>query len=242
VQSPDSAPTLNDSEGALKFKFAGSGWDASLMAFRGWDHFPTLLESSRTITSPTTANVSLVPTFHRLTVAGGDLSANVGEWVLTFEAAYKETENAKGENRFVAPSSIEAVTGLESGFGEFWRVKLQGIWRYYPRFEQQTSEVDPIAGAIVRANRILQGAQFQSQPGATLQIVFSDEESGWRAEAFGVTNFEAKDVLARALVGYRWSDVIETVIGADYADGPDGTTFGAQRSLNAYFFETKMWF
>lgn len=242
AEAPERAPTLNDSEGALKFKFSGSGWDASLLAFRGWDHFPSLLESSRTVTGPTTVDVSLVPTFHRLTVAGGDFSANVGEWVMTFEAAYKQTENAQGENRFVAPSSIEAVSGVETGLGDFWRVKLQGIWRYYPRFEQEISDVDPISGAIVAANRVLQGAQFQSQPGATLQIIFDDEESGWRAEVTGATNFEAKDVLARGLVGYRWSDEIESVIGADYADGPSGTTFGAQRSLNAFFFETKIWF
>lgn len=235
--------TVANTELALKGAYNGSNWDASLLAFRGFNHLPEFVLVGQPA-SPS-APIAIAQTFHRVHALGGDGSLTVGKWILRAESAYVWTENDDGTNPLIQPSRWDSVVGVERPLGDDFRVQVQGVYRYFPAFQEPGTAggTNPLLAAInaqiARANALLLGYQDKSRPGATFRISYSNESSGVDAELFLVGNFVGGDYLARPKITYAWTDAIRTTAGLEYYGGPDDRPLGALKSFNSLFIEAK---
>jgi hypothetical protein len=223
---------LDDGEFAFKAAFQQSAWDAELIAFRGWNHFPDLVLDGTT----------LAQEHHRISALGTNVSASSGSWVFRFESAWIWTENPDGRNLLVAPTRWDTVAGVERGFGETFRVQVQMVSRFHPHFfkvdEVFPSPLDP-RRALARANALIHAYQFKTRIGATLRAAYTLPASGFEAELFLLGNFMGGDSLVRPKVSYPVSDSLRLTAGLDWYSGPEDRPLGALQAFNSVFAEAR---
>jgi hypothetical protein len=217
--------TLPNSELALKGAYTGSGWDASLSVFRGWNHLPEFASSGTTV----------FQTFHWARALGGDAAVTSGSWIFRAESAYIWTENNDGTDPLIQPTHWDSVLGVERPIGDDFRAQLQFLYRYYPRFTDPALSPNPLA----RVNALLLGYQDQSRPGYTLRVSYALEDEGVETELFTMGNFVGGDYLIRPKFTYAWTEALKTTIGTDYYGGPTDRPLGALREFNSLFLEAK---
>jgi len=230
--------TWDNAELAARAALAFSGWDMSVMAFRGRNHFPEF-EISGTV---------IQPTYHRLSVVGGDFSFNVGKWVFRGEAAYLMTENADGTNPLIQPPRVDVVIGIERPIGDDFRVQVQGLARYHTRFQAPSTFIGSdvattIVGRQVAAtNALLLNYQEQWRPGATFRLGYSRESAGVDADLFLTGYLVGGDYLVRPRFTYAWTDALKSTLGVDYYGGPRDRPLGQLWAFNSVFVEMKYTF
>jgi hypothetical protein len=242
--------TVGNTETALKISYGASGWDASVIAFRGFNHTPEFAILGTTLNPatglPSAFNVG--QTFHNIRAAGADFSFTSGKWIYRGETAYTWTENNDGANPLIIPSHWDAVAGVERPIGDDFRIQGQFVYRYFPAFTppNQAGGPDPITAqvdqAIAAANALLLAYQYQSRPGATFRIAYANDANGIDAEFFTLVNFAGGDYLLRPKFSYNWTDVLKTTVGLDYYAGPVDRPLGALYVFDAVFVEAKYTF
>ncbi|MGK5082933.1 hypothetical protein WDW37_06480 [Bdellovibrionota bacterium FG-1] len=231
VPPPQTPPTtFGNTETAIKLAYTGNAWDASLSAFRGYNHMPefAIFDISG---SPLQPVITLVQTFHPIRAAGGDASFTFGKWIGRAETAYFWTQNDDGTQPLIQPSHWDSVIGAERPLGDDFRFQVQAIYRYHPAFQEPT--------ALAKANALLLGYQEKSRPAATFRLAYSNEANGWDIELFLMANFSGGDYLARPKVTYAWTDAVKSTAGVEYYGGPDDRPLGALKSYNSVFIEGK---
>jgi hypothetical protein len=214
-------PTLANTETALKIAYNGSSWDASLTAFRGWNHAPDLY-----VVAPP---ASLGFTFHHVRALGGDASFTSGKWIFRAESAYVWTET----DPLVEPAHWDSVLGVERPLGDDFRIQAQLYVRTHPSY------VDPF-GPVANANALLQGYQFATRESFTLR--FSYDRESWAAELFALANVQGGDYLLRPKATYSISDALKATAGLDWYAGPDDRMLGAMKAYSSVFLEAKYLF
>ncbi len=245
VRQRASALGLDDTAAALMVAYAGSGWDASLIGYRGWSSLPELAYAGF---NPTTGLVTLRPVYHRISAAGANGSTSIGSWVLRGEAAYVVTENDDGQNPLIQPSHLLAVAGAERPLGEAFRVGVQGIWRWNPRLTspQNAPYSDAYAQManplIAGANAILFGYQAHSQVTVTLRAGYTDDTHLVAVDLFAIYNFYGRDSLIRFKVSHGLTPALKLTLGLDRYAGPLDSPFGAMKPFSAAFAEGKFTF
>jgi hypothetical protein len=231
--------TLDNSEVAARVAFRGSGWDAALVGFRGFNHDPEYIEQSAS-----TQAVVVAQTYRHILAAGGEASVSPGKWVLRAEGAYVATENAIDGNHAVQPSHIDAIVGVERPFGDRLRVNLQGFMRYYPSFDVgPPAGADPVTaavqGQIITVNELLQNFQHPWNPGGTLRLTWTSPGGTLELEGVVVVNFasafDSWNCIARPLVTYHATDALRFSLGAEYFGGARDTPLGALRDFSGGF-------
>ncbi|HUP58501.1 MAG TPA: hypothetical protein VM598_13675 [Bdellovibrionota bacterium] len=228
--------TFANTEQALKAAYAGSGWDASVLYFRGFNHMPEFFRSG-------TASVGL--TFNRIHAAGADFSFTSGKYTFRGESAYVWTRNDDGTNPTIQPTHWDSVVGVERPFGEDFRLQIQGVWRYHPHWTapDQAGGADPVSIAfnrqIAAVNALILNYQEKSRPGATMRFSYLDSSNGFDAELFLLGNFVGGDYLLRPKAAYAWTDAFRTTLGIEWYSGPEGRTLGQLRVYNSVFTEAK---
>jgi hypothetical protein len=239
--------TLGNTETAFKAAYNGGSWDASLLAFRGFNHFPEFTIGAISIGAGTppavTANIG--QSFNHIRALGGDGSFTAGKWIVRGETSYTWTQNDDGANALIQPTHWDSVVGAERPIGDDFRVQAQFVYRLIPDFNEpaQAGGANPIEASIrsqvAQANALLLAYQFKSRPGATFRLSYAHEASGVEAELFTVGNFVGGDYLLRPKLGYAWTDALKTTVGVDYYGGPVNRPLGALQTYNSAFVEGK---
>lgn len=239
--------TFANSEQAGRVTYNGSGWDASLLAFRGWSHLPEFAETGRSGTA-TSFVLQLSPTYRRVRVLGADGSYAFENWVFRAESAYFWTENDDGTDPTRMPSHWDSVLGLERPVWDDFRIQGQVLWRFIPRYTAPADVGGEDATAIaVNQNVAFTNAQVlnyqeKSRPGATLRVSYSSEKSDWEPEVFVMGNFVGGDFLLRPKLAYRWTEALRMTLGIDHYGGADDRPLGALKHFNATYAELKYTF
>lgn len=241
------ATTLSNISLALKTTYTGNQWDASLLAYRGFNSLPEFQATS-------VGEIPLVPIlnasfgFHRFRALGGDISLTVGKWVLKTEDAYVWTENNDGQNPLTLPSYLSSVISVERPLGADFRVQTQ-IWvRYYPNYlsPAQASGPNPLQALInqqvARANALIQNYQDRVRPAGTLRVTYTDERDGLEAQLLIAMNFNGGDYLLRPKLDYSISDSLKATLGMDYYAGPADRPFGVLEPFSSVFTEFRYLF
>jgi hypothetical protein len=239
--------TLGNTETAFKASYAADRWDASISAFRGFNHTPEFAVLSTTVNPSTGLPVAfgVGQTFHRIRAAGADLSLTWGKWIFRGESSYTWTENDNGLNPLIQPSHWDSVLGLERPISGDFRIQAQFVYRVFPLWSgpAQATGPDPATAqvnqGISAANAQLLSYQDPNRPGATLRVSYSNEANGIDAEIFVLGNFVGSDYLIRPKFSYHWTDAFLTTIGADWYGGPTDRPLGAMQVFNSVFTEAK---
>lgn len=221
--------SLKNSETAFKVSYAGSGWDASLSAFRGWNHFPEFTVSR---------DQQLQRTFQQIRALGGDASFSWSDWVLRAEAAYVWTEYDRVRRPEVQPTRVDGVIGVERSIANDFRFQFQGVMRYHPEFLAAEQVALP-SRELARGNQLLTGSQFRSRPGGTVRFSYLSPSSGFEAEFFALWHLTGGDYLFKPKVSYPWNDAFRTSLSADYYGGPSHLSLGALQAFNSVCVEAK---
>jgi hypothetical protein len=228
--------TLGNTETAFKVAYNASGWDLSLLAFRGFNHMPEFASLG---------GASVGQVFHHIRAAGGDFSFTSGKWIFRGESAYVWTENDDGTNPLIQPSHWDSVLGVERPLGDDFRVQAQFVYRYIPHFTPASAATGPnpiaaqINQGIATANALLLAYQEQSRPGATFRFSYSNEDNGIEAELFALGNFVGGDYLLRPKAAYHWTDALLTTLGLEWYGGPLDRPLGSMQVYNSVFTEAK---
>jgi hypothetical protein len=228
--------TYANTEQALKAAYTGTGWDASVMFFRGFNHLPEFVRSGP---------LSVAATFHRIHATGGDVSFTSGKYIFRGETAYVWTENNDGTNPTIIPTHWDSVFGVERPFGTDFRLQVQGLWRYIPRYTapDQAGGADPLSIAFNRqlaaTNALILNYQEKSHAGATARFGYTNESNGIDAEVFLVGYFIGGDYLVRPKFTYSWTDALKTTLGVDWYGGPLDRSLGQLQVYNSLFMEAK---
>ncbi len=234
--------SLSNSETAFQVLYTGVGWDMSVLAFRGWNHFPELIESSRSgpVLSPI---VSLIPSFNRIRALGGDFSLSTDDFVFRFETAFQWTDNNNGKNPIIKASHLDITTGVERPFFNDFRFQLQFVGRYFPKFTKPLDAYENLDAVnrtinrnIAKANSLLSNATVKARIGGTLRLSYDKDD--FEAELFTLA-YKDGDYLLRPKVGYELTQNLKLTIGADYYHGAHDEPLGVLDENNAVFFEGK---
>lgn len=235
--APASPPeTLGNTETALKISYNAESWDASAIAFRGFNHMPEFVSLGGT---------SVGQISHSIRATGGDFSFTAGKWIFRGESAYVWTENDDGSNPLIQPTHWDSVAGAERPIGDDFRVQAQFVYRYIPHFTSAIAATGPnpiqaqLNQGIASANALLLAYQEQSRPGATFRLAYSNEDSGVDAELFALGNFVGGDYLLRPKASYHWTDALLTTLGLEWYGGPDDRPLGSMKVFNSVFSEAK---
>lgn len=242
--SSSNEDSLKNGEVAVEWDYRGEGWDTSWLLFYGREHLPYFVEKSRQIFSPTDVRLRLEPEHQPLLSVGGDYSHAFESVVLTAEGVFKQTSNSDGKRMDRRPSSFEAIAGLEWGFAEWHRIKLQAAYTTFLGYQSLSrfAATDPIQQGIARLNSQLHGYTEASQSNAILGWFFDNEETGWRANASVNYGLNGPEGYGEAMVGYQWQDWIETRMGVQAFSGPDQSRAELYSALNNIYLEIKGWF
>jgi hypothetical protein len=238
VQSPPA--TLSNSETALKMAYAGKGWDATVLVYRGWNHLPEFQ-----VLSISSSSVTVSQVFHQYRALGADGSVTFGQWIVRAEAAYIWTENDDGQNPLIQPSHLDSVLGLERPIGSDFRIQGQLLLRYFPRYlsPSQISDPNPLFAAVyqqvAQTNALIQNYQDSIRPSASLRISYSNDQNRWSGEIFLLGNFLGGGLLVRPQLGYGLTDALKATLGLDYYTGPSDRPLGVLSPYNALYSELK---
>ncbi len=238
-----SARTVVNSEVALKVAYLGSGWDASVSAFRGFSHMPEF-----DITALSLAGTTLTPVFRRVRAVGADGSLSSGDWVLRLETSYSWLERGAAGIPTSQPDHWDTVVGAERPFWDDFRMQLQFLYRFNPSHvpaDQATGssvlETQARRG-VAASNALILGYQDRSRPGYSLRLSYAKEDSGVEAELFSLGNFIGGDYLLRPKLSYRFTDSLRGTVGTDHYGGPDDRPLGSLKFYNSVFVEAKYTF
>ena len=240
-----SLPTQNllNTEQAFKIAYQGIGWDASASIFRGYNHLPEYYYVGLSGLTPVVGQ-----RYATLRAAGMDASATWGSFIFRLESAYIWTENDSGANPVIMPSHWDTVLGIERPIGDDFRVQVQGIARYHPRFTSPSSApgsdavttiVNPL---IARANALLEGYQDQFRPAVTARVAYTNESRGIETGLTAVGNLVGGDYFLKPSFTYAWSEGFKTTLGTEFHSGPEDRPFGALKSFDSVYFEAKVIF
>lgn len=239
--------TIGNTETAFKVTYASNRWDASVLAFRGFNHTPQFaILNEGVVNGQQVFNVG--QTFYPIRAAGGDFSLTSGKWIFRGETAYVWTNNDSGTNTLIQPTHWDTVAGVERPLGDDFRVQAQFLYRLIPNFTPPGQLVGPdpvttqVENGISTSNALLLAYQDQSRPGATFRISYTNESNGIDAEIFVVGYFVGGDYLVRPKLSYNWTDALKTTVGLDWYGGPLDRPLGALQVYNAFFAEAKYTF
>lgn len=241
LERPEAKPS--SSEFAGKAAWHGDGWDASFMAFTGYNHTPHFV-----LRSWSPAGVVIARAHQRQHAVGGDGSVAWGSWVLRGETAWVWSSSSDGSDPQLAPPRWDSVLGVERPFLERFRFQTQMLWRYHPSLQSPASisTADPIETFLRRevasANAVLLNYRFRSWPVATVRVSFATRDEKLEAEVFAavqLTRYEGDkiDWVMRPMVSWRVSDALRLRLGAESFRGPKDGVFGALHRFSGVFTE-----
>jgi hypothetical protein len=244
------SPEVNygNMEVAFKTSVTGSRWDLSVSAYRGWNHTPFFQLERFTLTSPSTFQAFLSPTYGRVFALGMDTSFNLSRFTFRAESSYIWTESTEGNRPWLQPGHWDTVAGAETSFFGDFRVQLQGILRYYPTLNAASMSVGSNAfetallQEVAKTNALILAFQERVRPSVTLRLGYTHDSWGLDSELFTWFNLIEGDFLFRPKLTYSLTDSIKATLGMDYYGGPLDRPFGSLADYRSIFLEGKMSF
>jgi hypothetical protein len=227
-------PSLQNTEVGVKLGWAPGGWDAALVAFRGFDH-----TAEATVASVTTAgDIEIARSFRSILVGGAQASTTAGDWILRFEAAY--TMRGDGGDPRTEPSHADAVVGVERPLGDRIRVQAQALGRMHPswRSPDETTAPTPnetlVARRIANVNAALFDFRHQARAGGTLRAAFTTEDERFELSASGIAWAVGFEYAVQPEIAWRVLDSFEVRAGAQVFGGEEGPLGSLHRYSGAY--------
>ncbi len=239
LSSTDALPARNlgNAENAFKVAYSGVGWDASLSFFHGWNHLPAFQINSAVLSPAVSLEVSRF--FQRYRVLGADGSTSWGSWIFRWETAYVWTENNDGQNPLLQPTHWDTVVGLERPLLSSFRVQMQVLTRYFPRFLSPQLLSSPVDRQVALVNALIQNYQDPTRVSGTLRLSYSDEGEALGGEIFILGNFIGGGYLLRPQLNYAWTGDLKVSLGLDFYGGPEDRPLGVLAPYNSIFSEVK---
>ncbi len=229
--------SLAQSEVGVKLGWSPGGWDVALIGFRGFNH---LAEPYLKAIRPDQV-VEVGRRHLQRHAIGTQASMTIDAWVLRFEGAYVVTENHDASNPRQVPTHVDAIAGVERAIGERFRVGVQSVNRWYPRFVDFDSpkgdrpeEID-LNERIARVNARFQNYTHSFRPGATLFVGFTSEDESLELSVAGMTYFVGHDYVIQPMVGYRVLEALKLDAGVQVFGGSLETSLGALRRQGGAF-------
>lgn len=227
-------PSFANTELGVKLGWAPGGWDAALVAFRGFDH-----TAEATLASFTGAgDIEIARSFRSIFVAGAQASTTAGEWVLRFEGAY--TFRGDGSDPRTEPSHGDAVLGVEHPLGERIRVQAQALGRAHPSWSNPASTMAPtvdqsrIERRIANVNAALFDFRRPARAGGTLRAAFTTEDERFELSVSGIAWAVGFEYAVQPEIAWRVLDSFEVRAGAQVFGGEEGPLGSLHRYSGAY--------
>jgi hypothetical protein len=209
-------PSLENSEFYLKYSALTSAIDFEIMGAYMWDDDAALgknVEFTPVNGQPVPTKVTVVPEYHRLSLAGGSFSTTLGPFVLRGEAAYYfgkyfQTKNPMVNNGLVEKDYIHYLIGVDF---TLWDINFSGQF---------------IQKAIMdyKENELLETPLFKEQYNnmATFLAHYSCLNETLTFEYFMYYDFNYDDALIRPRILYDYSDSINLQFGVNIFTGTEG--------------------
>ncbi len=209
-------PSLENSEFFLKYSALTSLADFDIMGGYTWDADPALgknVEFTPVNGQPVPTKITVMPEYHRLTLAGGSFSATLGPIVLRSEAAYYfgkyfQTMNPMANNGLVQKDYLHYLVGVDFSL---WDINFSGQFI-------QTAIMDYKDGELLQTP-IFKG-QYNNM--STFLARYSCINETLTFEYFMYYDFNYDDALIRPRVLYDYSDSINLQLGANIFVGDKG--------------------
>ncbi len=224
-----------------KISFQKSDYDFSISAFRGYSSVPQFVfnRGSNTVESVNFAENAF----------GADASFSARDYVVRFESAFHFPENGGDRDPlygFVEPVHWDSVVGVERPFLNDFRIQFQFLYRYHLYYRDSVvvssgnPVLDQIMAGVAKANSTLLNYQRRGNPGSSLRLSFSPENSHWSTDVFMVGYFaEGQDYLLRPEVGYTPIDNLKFLMGLDLYGGDSTRPLGVLHERSDLFVEGK---
>ncbi len=208
--------SLDNSEFFIKYSALTSLVDFEIMGAYTWDTDPALgkkVDFTVVNGHPVPTKITVLPEYHRLSLAGGSFSTTLGPFVVRGEAAYYfgkyfQTTNPLVDNGLVQKDYLHYLLGVDF---TLWDINFSG------QFIQQTV-------MDYKDGELLQTPEFKQQYNnmATFLAHYSCLNETLTFEYFMYYDFNFDDALIRPRVLYDYSDAINLQLGANIFTGNEG--------------------
>lgn len=229
------------SEVAAKVGYSGKLWDMSVSAYKGVDHRPLFFETRQDLSGPPPV-LDVEPRYVPVSSVGLDGSATLGSIVLTYETAYTSTENSSAETSLLPPPRLDSVVGLTFEPMNNFYVTAQSVIYVFAKLKKYTDESDPVDRSIGEANSLIARTRTRTEVGNSLNLVYDDPETKFRAEFFIFQLGEPAYGQVQLKTTYRVTNELHASLGAEVYYGDETTTLGSFRDLSSEFIELKYHF
>lgn len=217
-------PSLKNSEVYLRFSTMASGFDYELVGGYFWYDDPAM-HTIRHFDPQTQqlASLTLMPEYHRVTMAGGSISTPIGPFLLRAEGAYYsgryfQTTNPMVQAGKLKKDNLHYMAGLDYNL---WGITLsaQFIQEYILDYEagMQNDELDNTMTFMAKKDFL--------------------REKLW-IELFSYIGINNEDALIRPKVTYNFADGFELLGGANIFLGDNGR-FGQYKDNDMLYVKLK---
>lgn len=209
-------PSLENSEGFLKYSRMGSAVDFEIMGGYTWDDNPAMHIKKQFTIDPSTGKpllsaITVTPEHNRLTVAGGSASGEIKGVILRGEMAYYngkmfQTTDINATDALVEKDYLNYVVGVDFNIGS---VKLS------TQFIQK---------AILNHNNLMVEKQFANT--ATALAHYDMLRETLHLDLFSYIGLDKGDALIRPKVTYDFDDSFSILVGSNIFVGDESGQFG----------------
>ncbi len=222
-------PAIQNAEVGAKIGWAPGGWDAAIVAFRGYNHVPEAF-----FVGASNGAIEIGRTYRPIVAMGFEASATSGEWVLRAEGAYTVTENDSGADPRKQPTHADLVLGADHPLGDHVRVQAQAMARAHPRWLAPAKIANPLDQAIAKANAVTFDYTSAVRPGATLRASWTSEDERLEVELAAMAYFVGFDWVVQPMLAWRVFEPFEVRAGVQIFGGQQNS-LGALHDYSGAF-------
>ncbi len=208
-------PSLENSEGYLKYSFSSSAIDFDLMGAYAWDQTPSMHVKKEfamdSLGHPYLSGLTITPEHHRLWVGGGSFSTEIKGFVLRGEGAYYngkyfQTADPKDDDALIEKDYLQYVVGLDYIIGDL-KLSTQFIQKH-----------------IFDYNDFIKEDEDQNM--MTFLARYDAMRETLHLELFTYLGLNYGDALIRPKVTYDFSDAFSILLGSNIFVGDEQGMFG----------------
>ncbi len=231
------------SEVAFKLDRSGSGFDASITYFDGFDKTPRygFGPSNSLGNAPGNTSPTFRATHERLQMTGIDFASAIGRWTVRSEAAHFKASPDCADCNLISRNIRRAVIGADRDFLESANIGLQlfGVKRSgYVESGNSAVQQIPRAEALNRLN-----SEFGAiERGATLRLSNRWLNEALKVELAGIFDLTNNSQVVRGRINYAVNDRIRLYFGFDQFRGAAQTYFGSRKKNQVGFFDVAIAF
>jgi hypothetical protein len=219
---------------AARVEQTGRAVDWSLSFFQGRDLAPDLAVDAGEGVRP-----GIRLSHHRVRVAGGDMTANLGRFGLRAEGAYVDTEDTAGADPFTKNPFVFVVAGVDRTFGGLLNLNVQYLYRHVREDAGMPARLDDLAAAVAAQQAILNSQTRGTQHGASFRLAYKWLHETLETEVAAVANVRPSGAALRPKAVYAVTDSWKVLLGVEVLRGETASLFGLMRRNSTGYAELR---